>query len=465
MADRNRKIIPYRRPLRVNIGLICFLILFIYLLFSATSYMKRPVIRYYEVEAGEMVNDTGHLGIVLRSENVYTAPTTGYINYYIRDGKRSAVGTRIFSLDETGNLRDYLEENSANSDTLSDQNLKDLKNSLTGFSASYSGKDFARVYDSRDAIQSELAEYTSLHILDNLDQSLGQQGISFTQVRSPETGVISFFIDGYEGLTPEQLSASNFDDSSYKANSLSAGEMAEAGTPVYKVISSENWQLVFPLTEKETAEYGDRSSLRVSFDNYDLTIPGDFRITTGADGSSLGVLTFHQFMVRFADQRLLRFRIETDREEGLKIPRSAITTKTFYTIPKSYQAKGGDSVEEGFYREIYTNGELTMEVVNPEIFYEADDMLYVDAAEDAVLKAGDVLIMPGSEERFTVGPTASLEGVYNINKGYAVFKQISIIEDNEEYVTVRKGTRYGLSVYDHILLDGSTGKEGAQVYQ
>ena len=106
-----------------------------------------------------------------------------------------------------------------------------------------------------------------------------------------------------------------------------------------------------------------------------------------------------------------------------------------------------------------------MEVVNPEIFYEADDMLYVDAAEDAVLKAGDVLIMPGSEERFTVGPTASLEGVYNINKGYAVFKQISIIEDNEEYVTVRKGTRYGLSVYDHILLDGSTGKEGAQVYQ
>ena len=92
-------------------------------------------------------------------------------------------------------------------------------------------------------------------------------------------------------------------------------------------------------------------------------------------------------------------------------------------------------------------------------------MLYADASEKAPLKAGDVLIMPGSEERFTVGPTASLEGVYNINKGYAVFKQIDIIEDNEEFVTVRKGTRYGLSVYDHILLDGSIGEEGAQVYQ
>lgn len=465
MADRKRKIIPYRRPLRVNIGLICFLILFIYLLFSATSYMKRPVIRFYEVEAGEMVNDTGHLGIVLRAENVYTAPTTGYINYYIRDGKRSAVGTRIFSLDETGNLRNYLEENSANSDTLSDQNLKDLKNSLTGFSAGYKGSEFSRVYDSRDSIKSELAEYTSLHILDNLDQSLGEQGISFTQVRSPETGVISFFIDGYEGMTAEQLALSDFDDSAYKASGISAGEMTEAGTPVYKVVTSEDWQLTFPLTEKETEEYGGRSSLRASFENYDLSIPGDFRLTTGSDGSTLGVLTFHQFMVRFVDQRFLRFRIETGREEGLKIPRSSITTKTFYTIPEAYMAMGGDNVDEGFYREIYANGELTMEVVNPEIFYSKDGMFYTDASEKALLKAGDVLIMPGSEERFTVGPTASLEGVYNINKGYAVFKQIDIIEDNEEFVTVRKGTKYGLSVYDHILLDGSIGEEGAQVYQ
>ncbi len=176
MADRKRKIIPYRKPVRVNIGLICFLILFIYLLFSATSYMKRPVIRYYEVEAGQMVNDTGHLGIILRSENVYTAPTTGYINYYILDGKRSPVGTLIFSLDETGILRNYLDDDSANSDLLSDQNLKDLKSSLTAFSAGYRGGEFSRVYDSRDAIQSELAEFTSLHILDNLDQSLGSRG-------------------------------------------------------------------------------------------------------------------------------------------------------------------------------------------------------------------------------------------------------------------------------------------------
>ena len=30
--------------------------------------------------------------------------------------------------------------------------------------------------------------------------------------------------------------------------------MTEAGTPVYKVVTSEDWQLVFPLTEQEVEE-------------------------------------------------------------------------------------------------------------------------------------------------------------------------------------------------------------------
>ena len=43
--------------------------------------------------------------------------------------------------------------------------------------------------------------------------------------------------------------------------------------------------------------------------------------------------------------------------------------------------------------------------------------------------------------------------VYNINKGYAVFKRIEKLSGNGEYFTIAKGTDYGLSVYDHIVLD------------
>ena len=59
----------------------------------------------------------------------------------------------------------------------------------------------------------------------------------------------------------------------------------------------------------------------------------------------------------------------------------------------------------------------------------------------------------------TLEQTASLQGVYNINKGYAVFRKVEILFQNEEYTIVNTGTSYGLSLYDHIALDASAIKE------
>ncbi len=465
MAAKNKKIVPYRRPLKINIGVIIFMILFVYLCLTIYSYMGRKKVRFYEVESGQMVNDTEHTGMVLRTEQVQTAPSTGYINYYIRDGKRAAVGTRIYSLDETGNLKKYLDENAGNADVLSEQNLRELKTRLNSFSGSYNGTEFTKVYDSMDSIQSVLSEYTSLNMLDNLDGSLESQGISFTQVTAPVTGVISFNVDSYEDKTPEQLTAEDFQAESYKPSYISAGALAEAGSPVYKIVPSEDWQLVFPLTEEEQAEYADRNSLRVFFKNYDLTVPGDFAQVTGADGTVFGVLTFHQFMVRFINDRYLTFQIASGNTEGLKIPRSSITEKDFYTVPVEYKTNGGNSVSSGFLKEVYENGAVTAVFVPAEIFYETEELCYLDASEKGEFAVGDYLLKPDSEERYQVGQTARLEGVYNINKGYAVFKQIDIIEENDEYVTVRRGTSYGLNVFDHILLNGEEGEEGEPVYQ
>lgn len=64
--------------------------------------------------------------------------------------------------------------------------------------------------------------------------------------------------------------------------------------------------------------------------------------------------------------------------------------------------------------------------------------------------------MPDSTKRFLVSDVETLEGVYNINKGYAVFREITVIDENEEYCIVEEGSVYGLAQYDHIALDAST---------
>ena len=72
------------------------------------------------------------------------------------------------------------------------------------------------------------------------------------------------------------------------------------------------------------------------------------------------------------------------------------------------------------------------------------------------LRVGDHLIKPESTESYTVSQTASLTGVFNINKGYADFKEIQILKQNDEYALIKSNTTYGLSTYDYIVLDASS---------
>ena len=66
---------------------------------------------------------------------------------------------------------------------------------------------------------------------------------------------------------------------------------------------------------------------------------------------------------------------------------------------------------------------------------------------------GDVLVVPEGEETYTINRKASLTGVYNINKGYADFTKIDVMENNEEYTIVSDNAAYGLRVFDRIALD------------
>ena len=86
---------------------------------------------------------------------------------------------------------------------------------------------------------------------------------------------------------------------------------------------------------------------------------------------------------------------------------------------------------------------------------------YVDKSS---FKEGDALINTDTGEKYVIGETDTLEGVYCINKGYAVFRRIEILDENEEYAIVSKNTTYGLSRYDHIVRNADKVKEEDILY-
>lgn len=92
---------------------------------------------------------------------------------------------------------------------------------------------------------------------------------------------------------------------------------------------------------------------------------------------------------------------------------------------------------------------------------EQPQIYYVDKSS---FKEGDALINTDTGEKYVIGETDTLEGVYCINKGYAVFRRIEILDENEEYAIVSKNTTYGLSRYDHIVRNADKVKEEDILY-
>ena len=465
MAKKNKKVVRYKRPLNINVGMIIFAIIFLYLVFSVYTYLKREKIQFYEVVDGGIVSNRMYTGLILREEQVRNADRSGYINYYLREGKRASVGSRIYSLDETGSLEELLKDNAEAGNSLSDDSLSDLKKQLTSFVLSFRDQDFSSIYDARYSLEASVMEYSSFSALDQLDKLAQESGAVFEQVRTDVSGVVSYGFDNYETVTTADIEAASFNRDTYVKNLNKSGKLIDSGSPAYKIITSENWSIVFPLTEEDASLYSDKTTLRVIFRDYSMSTPASYSTFTGKDGASYGKLDFTKYMEQFISDRFIDFEIKTEQTDGLKIPASAVTEKSFYLIPIDYMTQGGDSSESGFNKEVYTENGSSVVFVPTTIYYSDDEFFYVDMNEEEGFKAGDYVVKPSSSERYQIGRTASLKGVYNINKGYTIFKQIDILDSNNEFYTIRRNMTYGLSVYDHFVLDASMVEEGQLLYQ
>ena len=213
---KNKKVIRYRKPLNINVGMIFFALIFAYMSFYVYTYLKRDKIEFYEVAEGSIVNDQRYNGIIFRTEKVKETSTAGNINYYLREGKKAAVGTRIYSIDETGTLSKLLAERKEGDTVLSKENLSSLKKQLSSFSQTFTEESFQTVYDTRYSLDSEVLEYVSTDTLKNLDSVIAEMGINFEQVRADESGIVSYAIDSMENVTPSQVNAEMFARTEYK---------------------------------------------------------------------------------------------------------------------------------------------------------------------------------------------------------------------------------------------------------
>ncbi|MCR5145655.1 MAG: hypothetical protein K6B67_10215 [Lachnospiraceae bacterium] len=449
--NNNNKVVKFHKQIQLNIGIIILGIFMFYVLFHLFSYLTRENLNIYEVTAGTLSKNNTYQALAIRSETVVNAEADGHILYYSANLDQVGVKSNVYSIDSDGSITSKMETSSQDLSNISNNDMAKLQNQISGYVFEYNNNNFNKVYNFKNDIESSLQNYYK-NIIDESMSATIQAAVAagtFKYYTAPQPGIVVYQLDGLEGTTIDNFSSDSLDKANLNIQNLKANEIISTGQPVYKLITSDKWELVVPIDDetKKILENEDSNYVEIKFLEDDACTWTSFEFLEKA-GVNYLILHLDDSVNRYADSRFLNISLLLNEKAGYKIPNSSIIEKNFYKIPETYLFNGGDKNAPAFMVKNGTSDSL----IYPDIYHEEDGYLFVDPNE---IKKGTILVKQNSNDNYTVGTdSAKLKGVYCVNKGYATFKKIDILYQNADYAIIKVGTNYGLSLYDHIVLNG-----------
>lgn len=443
-----------------NIGLVIFLVILVYVLYSVFRYATSKQVVGYEVRNGSLQSNRIYTGLALRSEEIAKAEYAGYVNYYTKEGERIGADKLACTIDTSGQVAEALQSGTTSGFTSDD--YSDLQSQITEFAASYTPGTFSSVYNFKESLNSTVQKITNSSILGDIENIADSASIHYCNTDT--TGYIVYSTDGYEDKTFDTLTKTDFDTTSYQKTTVENNALVSVGDPIYRLETSEDWSLAIALSGSDEAkELEDLSVVEVKFMKNQLTAWATITTRQDDEGNYYANLAFTNSLCTFCTDRFLDIELLTDNTKGLKIPLTSLVDGEFFVVPAEYVTEGSGGTYSVLRRTVTDSGDTTTESVSATPYgTDEDGDYYLDQSS---LRDGDVLVSQDSGATFTVHDTVQLTGVYNINKGYADFRQVTVIEQNDEYAIVEPDDTYGLREYDFIVLDASTMSPDEFVYQ
>lgn len=445
----------------INLGTIIFIIIFIYVFIRIIMSIPKESLSIYEVQNSYIDTNINTTALIVREEKLIKAESSGYVSYYVRDGEKIGKDKTIYTIDETGSIYDKIKDLDTDEMQMSDESLSEVRTRISNFENYFDYSNFSDVYNFRYDIENAVLELTNETVIDKLTSlnSENDSTATYKKILTKESGIVTYYQDGYENFDVHNFKASAVDKSTYKKKTLKTGEIINNGDAVYKLITSENWYLVAPLSEQEVAAVKDKDYVRINIHNSSKNNVCSYELTK-KNNQNFIIISMDKQMINYINNRYIDVVILMDQNNGLKIPNTSITKKKVYKLPTTYLSTGSDSAEKKFVnlKKLDEKGEITLKQIEPTIYQSDEQFCYIDPND---FSESDILVRTNSEETLAVSkiPTEELPGVFCVNQGTAKFRFIHIKYQDDDYTIVESDVPYSIAWYDRIVLNQSMVKE------
>lgn len=438
---------------RINIGLIVFIVIFIYILSNFISYLTREHISIFEVEAGGIVDEDVFSGVVLRDEEVVRTAASGYINFYIPDGDKAAKNSNVCVITKADSADKSNSGQSENNFALTRDDFSNIREQIVDYNKKYSDSNYSEIATLDYRLNNILGQIVSRTNITNLGRASSS---SYEIMKAEENGLVSYSIDGLETLKESDINENSFQSGLTDRKQITAGSFLKADEPAYKIIHEDAWEIVISPSEEQLEKLRDLETVDVTIIRDNLTTSAQIHIFENNGRSYVGLI-LNNYMIRYCNDRYLDVRLLWSSYSGYKIPASAITELYYYMVPADFLVTNEKSSQKGFYIQSGSGTVFT----KPDIVMMTDDFCYVNMND---LGEGDNIINPDTGASYKVGTTAALTGVYNINQGYSRFCLVKVLYQYGDYCIVDPEESSSLSIYDHIILNGESVTNGEFIY-
>lgn len=452
----------------INIGTVLFSAVLIYLIIAFVLFLTKSHVSPYEITEGSIVEDSVYTGVIVRSETEVKANRKGYVNYYVEDNSKAGYGQPVCALSgEELSVPDMSSENAATKKLSSSQESVMLSG-IQHYVASFSPDHYDALYDLHNEIDTAYGFNSTDYLADQIDE-LADEGGDVDYVEAPSDGLIVFTVDSLDGLKSEDVSDKTFNQDQFKERVIRQGSKVKKDENIFRLITDEKWSVLFPLTRKNADKMKKVSMIETRIGNMQSTIWADFEVLKQS-GGYFGKLTYHSDMLQFAASRFVSVELILQNVSGLKIPRSALVKRDVIEIPADFimtdpntgdiyvliEDEQGDTVS----RKIDVFCVLDQETQSGQN-QTGKRMCYLKQGQ---VEKDSILHKETSNEIYVVSQTTKMDGVYNINKGYASFQYANVIASNKLYYIIEANTPYGPSTYDHIALNADELEENRVVH-
>ena len=239
MAEKHStNITAFRKKWNINIGIVIFGVVFIYLIVTVLMYLTSNHISAYEVREGSILKDNAYTGLAIRDEEVITSDQAGYINYFVSEASKVGAKTKVYSL--SPRQLEFNDSTSSDSQELTAEERDSIYLKTQSFSENYNENSFNDVYTLRDDISSVLESKSNQSRQAQLDEMVaaGTDGLQVFNAQSD--GIILYSTDGYENLTVSDVTADMLSRKNFNSVSLKNNSKINSGDAVYKLVKDDD---------------------------------------------------------------------------------------------------------------------------------------------------------------------------------------------------------------------------------